>query len=329
MTWREYHEATKHTVESLRRARHSLDWANMPNPFRHYEGVPVLDLSADPPAPDAPALEVLRGVSGLTPAREGATFLSQLLFYSAAISASKCVSSTGYRYALRVNPSSGNLHPTEFHFRTRRMKEWPDGLYHYRPSTHMAEQRALGDVEMKLGGSSAPLVFVLTTITWREAWKYGDRAYRYCLHDIGHAWQALALAARAIGCDSFAAGYFQDDEVAQLCRLADDEAPMLLVELRSASIPVHESYACETAWYGGQANQLSAEKADYAWIDRIHAATKLSACAHRRISVAEPTPTGCGEIKLPPPASSMRAFGEVARLRRSALDFLGGPYRCP
>jgi SagB-type dehydrogenase family enzyme len=324
MMWREYHEATKHTVESLRRAPRSLDWANMPDPFRHYEGVPVLDLPADPPAPDMPALEVLRGVSGLTPAREGATFLSQLLFYSAAISASKCVSSTGYRYALRVNPSSGNLHPTEFHFRARGVKEWPNGLYHYRPSTHMAEQRALGDVEMTSGGSSAPLVFILTSITWREAWKYGDRAYRYCLHDIGHAWQALALAARAIGCDSFAVGHLPDDEVAQFCRLADDEEPMLLVELRGGSIPARESNPRETVWYGGRANQLSAEKTAYAWIDRIHAATKLSNLARRGISVAEPTPTGCGDIKLPPPAGSRRTFGEVARLRRSALDFRGG-----
>jgi hypothetical protein len=40
MSWREYHEATKHSVESLRRARRVLDWANMPDPFRHYEGVP-------------------------------------------------------------------------------------------------------------------------------------------------------------------------------------------------------------------------------------------------------------------------------------------------
>src|SRR5438067_6360928 len=110
MTWRGYHESTKHSVESLRRAPHLLDWANMPDPFRHYEGVPVLDLPADPPLPGIPALELLQGAYGCTPAAEGPEFLSQLLFLSAAISASKVVPSTGYRYALRVNPSSGNLH---------------------------------------------------------------------------------------------------------------------------------------------------------------------------------------------------------------------------
>jgi hypothetical protein len=184
MTWREYHEATKHSVESLRLTGHILDWANMPDPFRHYEGVPVLDLSADPPAPDMPVLDVLQGAFGTTPVGDGLAFLSQLLFYSAAISASKRVPSTGYNYALRVNPSSGNLHPTEFHFLTRGLKSWPDGWYHYDPSRHMAEQRGRGDFEMKLpGGPAPPIVFVLTSIVWREAWKYGERAYRYCLHD--------------------------------------------------------------------------------------------------------------------------------------------------
>src|SRR5215218_7260472 len=101
MTWREYHNTTKHTPESLRRRRHYLDWANMPDPFRHYEGAPVLDLPADPPAPSIPILDVLSGKSGRTDASNGAEFLSQLLFYSAAISATKVVPSTGYRYALR------------------------------------------------------------------------------------------------------------------------------------------------------------------------------------------------------------------------------------
>src|SRR5689334_9438511 len=104
MTWREYHECTKNSVESLR-APHLLDWVNMPDPFRHYEGVPVRDLPADPPTPEVPMLDILKGVSGGTAAGDGPAFLSQLLFYSAAISASKRVASTGYRYALRVNPS--------------------------------------------------------------------------------------------------------------------------------------------------------------------------------------------------------------------------------
>jgi hypothetical protein len=105
MTWCKYHECTKHSVESLERKPHFLDWPNMPNPFRHYEGVPILDLPADPPFPQTPALEVLRGVCGATPAADGPTFLSELLFYSAAISASKSVPSTGLRYVYGELPN--------------------------------------------------------------------------------------------------------------------------------------------------------------------------------------------------------------------------------
>src|ERR1035438_853699 len=256
MTWLEYHELTKHSAESVRRNRHYLDWANMPNPFRHYEDVPILDLPSDPPAPPISALEVLEGKVGNTSARDGAEFLSQLIFYSASIRASKRVSSTGGTYALRVNPSSGNLHPTEFHFCTRGLVDWPDGLYHYRPSSHMAEQRAIGDFVSKLTDTTAPLVFVLTSIAWREAWKYRDRAYRYCLHDIGHAWQSLTLAAQAIGCETFAVAHFDDDAVGRACRLPEDEWPMLLIELRGRSIPICESNGGGIIWYGGQPNQL-------------------------------------------------------------------------
>jgi SagB-type dehydrogenase family enzyme len=326
--WREYHESTKNNAEALWRTRDVLDWENMPDPFRHYEGTPVLDLPADPPSPVIPALELLQGAYGsaLAPelALDGSVFLSELLFYSAAISATKLVPALRYRYALRVNPSSGNLHPTEFHFFTRGLKQWPDGLYHYRPSSHMAEQRATGHLDIAWAGSSAPIVFVLTSIAWREAWKYHDRAYRYCLHDMGHAWQSLALAAQAMGCDAFAIGHFPDDDVARFCSLNDDEWPMLIVELRGRSIPVREPSSGETVWHTGQANQLSAERIVYPLIDEIHAATKLSGHALRGISATEPAAAGPGEIKLPVPATSRRSYAEVARTRRSALDFLGG-----
>ncbi|MEO8129253.1 MAG: SagB/ThcOx family dehydrogenase [Bryobacteraceae bacterium] len=317
MSWREYHEFTKHSPESLRRTRHVLNWENMPDPFRHYEGVPVLDLPADPTAPAVPMLDVLQGTSGSTLAGEGLAFLSQLLYHTAAISASKRVPSTGSKYALRVNPSSGNLHPTEFHFISQGLNRWPDGLYHYRPSSHMAEQRAIGDFAL-----NRPLRFILTSIAWREAWKYRDRAYRYCLLDIGHAWQALTLAARAMGCESFATGHFLDDEIARNLRLNDDEWPLLIVDLGPGSIPLSANAASDTVWFGGEANELSKESVDYPRINAIHSATKLHEVRVPGVVSAESD--GLGEIQLPVPASSGRGFGDVARTRRSALDFRGG-----
>src|SRR5258708_21959003 len=100
----------------------------MPDPFRHYERTPLIDLPADPLEPDIGATEVLEGQLGPRESTDWTEFLSRLLFYSASISASKQTPS-GYRYALRVNPSSGNLHPTEFHIAC------PNGLYHYRASS--------------------------------------------------------------------------------------------------------------------------------------------------------------------------------------------------
>ena len=322
MTWREYHDATKHSTESLRRSRYTLDWANMPDPFRHYEGVPVLDLPADPPAPEVPALDVLLGARGTAGAAAGPMFLSQLLFHAAAISATKTVPSTEHRYALRVNPSSGNLHPTEFHFATRGLDGWADGLYHYRASSHMAEQRALGDFVTSLTDDATCIVFVMTSIAWREAWKYRERAYRYCLHDIGHAWQSLALSAQALRCETFARGHFSDDDITQICGLSRDEWPMLIVQVRGA-IPTREPDDHPRTWFGGTPNSISELQISYPLIESMHSATRC--IAGPRINRSEPAYSGSGSIALSAPASSSRPFGEVARHRRSALDFTGAP----
>ncbi len=39
----------------------------------------------------------------------------------------------------------------------------------------------------------------LTSIYWRESWKYGERAFRYCQHDVGHAIGAVAISAGSLG----------------------------------------------------------------------------------------------------------------------------------
>ncbi len=307
-----YHEATKHTPEALRRSPHWLDWANMPDPFRHYEGVPVVDLPADPPEPEIAMLDVLHGKAGARLPLTAAALLSQILFYSASISAIKRVPSTGSTYALRVNPSSGNLHPTEFHFATRGLTGWQDGLYHYRPSSHMAEQRATGDYVTPLGGHSS-IVFVLTSIAWREAWKYRSRAYRYCLLDAGHAVESLTLAVRAAGFAASVRPQFVDAEIAEVLGVRD-EWPMLVIDV---DVPANAAF-CSSAktWHGGIPNRLSTEYVEYPLIDAMHAASSLDAME--------------GEAPAPPlssyqaGATSTAAFAAIVRTRRSALDFEGG-----
>ncbi len=305
MMWREYHEATKHTVERIMGSRHFLDWENMPEPFRHYEGVPELDLPSTAPAPEANALDVLGGNLGRANASGGGELLSQILFHSAAISATKAVPSMGYRYALRVNPSSGNLHPTEFHFAARGLPEWPDGLYHYRASAHMAEQRATGDYTMGHGA----LVFFLTSIAWREAWKYQVRAYRYCLHDMGHAAESLVLAARACGYRSRIVAGFDDDQLARMLGV-EDEWPMLIVALEG--VPRQDRSTAPRRFLGGTPNQLSESQIAYPLIDRIHVATKAPAASDAVFSPA------CVSGR------SGADFASVVRRRRSALNFRGG-----
>ena len=71
------------------------------------------------------------------------------------------------------------------------------GVYHYAPLHHTLEQRA----RWSQGAKPDAIGFYvgLTSVTWREAWKYGERAFRYCQHDVGHALAALRFAAASLG----------------------------------------------------------------------------------------------------------------------------------
>jgi nitroreductase len=96
-----------------------------------------------------------------------------------------------------MNPSSGNLHPTECYLILPEIDERPPCLAHYNPYLHGLEVRA----ELGTDTFSGVVGFglILTSIYWREAWKYGERAFRYCNHDVGHALAALRFSANLRG----------------------------------------------------------------------------------------------------------------------------------
>jgi SagB-type dehydrogenase family enzyme len=196
-----YHDLSKHRPDRAAPGPGQLDWANQPAPFRRYEGAPLLEL-LHRPLDQSPAYDSAYAAPLSPPATLDLAAVSQLLYDSLALSAWK--EAGGSRWALRVNPSSGNLHPTEAYLLLPAGAVGESALLgHYRPDLHALEVRASlpSPLATQLQHSlpAGGLLLALSSIAWREAWKYGERAYRYCQHDLGHALAGLSLAAGALG----------------------------------------------------------------------------------------------------------------------------------
>ncbi len=227
-----YHEASKHHYRTFAPGPGYLDWATQPDPFRRYTGAHMTPL-ARPDSLDGPPYEA-GFTPGLTPvAPLDFASVSRLFFDALAISAWKKFDDE--RWALRVNPSSGNLHPTESYLICGALPglcETPI-VAHYTPAEHALEVRARltphiwralreGVVLNTGDGLPEETIFVgLTSILWREAWKYGDRAFRYCQHDVGHALAALSIAAAGLGWQARLLDDLGTDQVETLLGVAD------------------------------------------------------------------------------------------------------------
>lgn len=200
-----YHLRTKHHFNRYARSLGFLDWANQPDPFRRFEGTQLISLAllSSDEEPLSPAYQAIyeRGTVPCQPV--SLRTLSRFFEFALALSAWKKTGAS--EWPLRSNPSSGNLHPTEGYVVFPKIDglDLKPGLYHYAPKEHGLELRA-EFVPDHVARLLAPFpkeafLFGLTSVLWREAWKYGERAFRYCNHDVGHAIGSTRIAAATLG----------------------------------------------------------------------------------------------------------------------------------
>ena len=294
-----YHERTKHQFNVAARGPGQLDWANQPNPFRRYEGTQLVRLPRLGPdeEPLSPRYADLYRAGSVSSAPLTLHSLSRLFEYALAISAWKQAGAT--RWALRCNPSSGNLHPTEGYLLIGPLPGLAGlaglggsaGLYHYVPSEHGFERRADCPESLfaELTRGLAPQGFLigLASIHWREAWKYGERAFRYCQHDVGHAIGALRFAAATLGWSAWVLQGLADETIEDLLGLnrqedfagAEREHPDLMLAVRPSDRA--EELHCG-------ANRALARQLDP---DAAHELTRQSWYGHaNRLSRDDPVP---------------------------------------
>ena len=348
-----YHVQTKHHFNRYARSLGHLDWANQPDPFRRYEGATLISLPLLKPdeEPRSPAYEAIYRQGAVPCQSVGLRTLSRFFELSLALSAWKKAGNV--QWALRSNPSSGNLHPTEGYLVLPQLDglDLKAGLYHYASKEHGLELRTefdAGLVTRLLAPFPAQSFLIgLTSIHWRESWKYGERAFRYCNHDVGHAIGTARIAAATLGWNMALLDGVAQDSVAALLGIdrtedfirAEREHPDCLAVVwptggvkwetldvecdAEPAIPLFldseivQKLAAAT-WYG-KANRLSREN-PVPWdiIDDVAAASWKSTNEHTSVAVP---PSVIFHVSPFTPHEVLA--GRLIRQRRSAVSFDG------
>ena len=349
-----YHVQTKHHFNRYARALGYLDWANQPDPFRRFEGAPLISLPLMRPdeEPVSPAYDSVYQPGMVDGHSVTIRSLSRFFEFALALSAWKKAGES--EWALRSNPSSGNLHPTEGYLVVPQVEglDLDPGLYHYAPKEHGLELRAEFPLEQvaRLLSPFPPSAFLfgLTSVHWREAWKYGERAFRYCNHDVGHAIGSARIAAATLGWNmALLDGLSQDttamvlgtdrtedfqgvelehpDCLAVIWPLGDVRRETLNVKRgEQTQIPLFLDSAnvkelAEGIWYG-KANRLSGEHGVH-WdiIDEVAEASWKCTVEQHSVALPRLLTNNVSRFTFHESPSA----GQIIRQRRSAVSFDG------
>ena len=348
-----YHVRTKHHFNRYARALGYLDWANQPDPFRRFEGASLISLPLLTPGEDpvSPPYDAIYRPETVPCQPVSVKTLSRFFEFSLALSAWKKAGAS--EWALRSNPSSGNLHPTEGYLVLPQFDglDLKPGLYHYASKEHGLELRAefSADHVARLLAPFPPgsFLFGLTSIHWREAWKYGERAFRYCNHDVGHAIGTARIAAATLGwhmvlldgLSQYTAAALLGTDRADDFQEAEPEHPDCLAvvwasgEVRGEGLGVNGGQATiplfldpaivpdlvNGTWYG-KANRLSGEHGVH-WdiIDETAAASWKCTAEQRSVVLPTVLTKKVSRVTFHESPSA----GQIIRQRRSAVAFDG------
>ena len=324
-----YHQASKHHLDRYAPGPGGLDWANQPDPFRRFAGAPQTELPLRADALATPFESVRRGER---PAAYPLERDALAILFELVLGLSAWKQQGGSRWALRCNPSSGNLHPTEGYLICAALPGLAAGVHHYLSYDHVLEQRATPDFPAWGNELQGGVVLALTGIHWREAWKYGLRAYRYCQHDCGHAIAAVAYAAAAVGWQARLLAGWGDAELAALLGLdrrkdfadAEPESPeaALWVGPESPPMDLSPGTLARGLAFTGRANRLSCSEVAWPGIEDVARATQRPHLPHLPQSHAFQAPSRPPLAKSGCPARA----ATLIRQRRSAVAFDGATW---
>ncbi len=331
----DYHRQTSYDRRQM--GGHFLDWSNRPSVYKEYDGLKVVPLPVAAPAPEVSLSEIVLSdrVERLPPSFS----LEELsrVFSLAYCLTAKSVHANG-EFFYRSVPSAGALYPFELYVAARSLADLPNGLYHYAIGRRGLEQVRSGNTLKGLCYPSQPgaaeetplLMFFVTTIFFRSAWKYRARSYRYHLMDSGHLLESLILALKSLSLPGEVIFDFDDEGINSFLGCdAEREVCLGVVSVGcqegifagfAASVPAGPPEAVS------EASRVAPKEIVYPALQEIHLA------GARTVAPAGSIPTMMGEVgELPTSWHTIPEgqvwpeqipYSEAVRQRRSRRNFI-------
>ena len=342
---RRYHQATNHPTDQAVLDEHyagSMIEELRPRPHKLYPTLEPIPLPGDFAPSTMPALDAIADATGA--GSEGERLpcladLARLCYFTDGIT--KRLRRGERAIDFRAAPCTGALYHVELYLVCGDLPDLPAGVYHYGVHDHALRRLRTGDYRgviveatgVETAVATAPVVMVTTSVFWRNAWKYANRAYRHTYWDTGTMLPNTLAVAAANSLPAQLVFGFADRPVADLIGVdLDHEGVIGLVAFGRATgapqpAPPLTPLDLPTEPY-------SPRVIDYPLIRETHRATLLAsgeqAATWRAVRVAPgfPAPSGVPLVSLPPPEQfpvPTDPVEDVIRRRGSTRRFARDP----
>ena len=279
----QFHNQTKHSRESLRQSRWRMDFTNQPFPFKVYKDIEIVDLPKEFDLPDIQCLDALINHKFTS---EGVIFdkkfLTSILFFTGG------VSRILHGHFMRTVSATGALYPIEIYALVKEFSDLEDGLYHFSTGDFTLNQLRKGNFFSYVAQNStdperiqkSSVTIILSSIAWRNSWKYQERSYRHWFWDGGVMLSNLLAVSSAYQLKSKVLTAFKDKEINLLVGLEENkEAVIALIpltfEFTSDSKKQQDDSKQEINPVNLQTLKMSPKEYNFPLIWEIHEATSF------------------------------------------------------
>ena len=280
-----------------------------PHPYKVYETLEPIPLPTDLPPTTMHALDALAATGDVAfdEAIPDLAAIARLCLLSNGILKRGSHRNDGTVIEYRAAGGTGARYHLELYVICGDLPDLDAGVYHYAAHDHSLRRLRSGDFRRELveatgahpAIAAAPVTIAATSMFWRNAWRYQERAYRHAYWDLGTTLANLLAVAVSLEMPTTLVLGFADRQVNALLDIDGvKEAALALVTLGRSAGTMPDAPSVEPLGY--PTRQISVREIDFPLIPEMHAASSLDtgdeASAWRAGRVRRQLAAAAGEI---------------------------------